>query len=206
MNKEDFTKLLTKQQERGKALLSLVSDMHESKNDFGDGMAMFGGEDLYYVPEEELDEFINMFTQWKSYVYELLGKQFGYDDQYAYDWDTYVTTSVSKRKPILNQLKRNVNKGLSLIDSFLERLDFHFHDDEYADKKTENENMTKPPKIFISHKKEDKAYADALVNLINFIIGADGDKIFCSSIQGYGIKQSHDILDKLKEQFDNYEV
>lgn len=64
----------------------------------------------------------------------------------------------------------------------------------------------KPPKVFISHKKEDKAYADALVNLIEFIIGADGDKIFCSSVQGYGIKQSRDIMDDLKAQFDNYEV
>ena len=66
--------------------------------------------------------------------------------------------------------------------------------------------MVKRPKVFISHKKEDKAYADALVNLINFILGADGDKIFCSSIPGYGIRQSRDILDELKRQFDQYEV
>ena len=39
----------------------------------------------------------------------------------------------------------------------------------------------KPPKVFISHKTEDSAYAEALKNLINFIIGAEGDKLFCSS-------------------------
>lgn len=61
-------------------------------------------------------------------------------------------------------------------------------------------------KVFISHKKEDKAYADALVNMINFIVGADGDKIFCSSVQGYGIKQSRDIMDDLKAQFDEHEI
>jgi hypothetical protein len=43
MNKEQFSKLLIKQQDRGKTLLSLISDMHESQNDFGDGMVMFGG-------------------------------------------------------------------------------------------------------------------------------------------------------------------
>ena len=64
----------------------------------------------------------------------------------------------------------------------------------------------KTPKIFISHKKEDKAYADALVNMLNFIVGADGDKIFCSSVQGYGIRQSRDIMDELKAQFENYEI
>lgn len=67
-------------------------------------------------------------------------------------------------------------------------------------------DMAKTPKVFISHKKEDKAYADALVSLINFILGADGDKIFCSSIPGYGIRQSRDILDELKRQFDQYEI
>ena len=69
-----------------------------------------------------------------------------------------------------------------------------------------NTIINKPPKVFISHKKEDQNYADALISLINFIIGADGDKLFCSSIPGYGIKLSHDIMDDLKAQFDNYEI
>lgn len=64
----------------------------------------------------------------------------------------------------------------------------------------------KPPKVFISHKTEDKAYADALTQLINFIIGADGDKLFCSSIPGYGIKPSKDIIDNIKAQFDIYNL
>ena len=206
MDKKQFSKLLNMQQEKGKALLSLISNMHEGQNDFGDGMAMFGGEDLFYVPEDELDDFTNKFSSWKSYVLELLVAQFGRDDQYVYEWDTYVVTYVSKRKPILNQLKKNVNKGLSLIESFLQRLDIHSHEAGFVEEGLKQEKMVKAPKVFISHKKEDKAYADALVNLINFIIGADGDKIFCSSVQGYGIKQSRDIMDELKAQFDNYEV
>lgn len=61
-------------------------------------------------------------------------------------------------------------------------------------------------KVFISHKEEDKEYAHALVRLVNFIIGPDGDKIFCSSIPGYGIKPSRNILEELKFQFQNYEI
>jgi len=64
----------------------------------------------------------------------------------------------------------------------------------------------KPPKVFISHKTEDCAYAEALKNLINFIIGAEGDKLFCSSIPGYGIKPSQDIIDNIKAQFSNYNL
>lgn len=206
MDKEHFTNLLIEQQKRGKALLSLLSNMHESKNDFGDGMAVFGGEDLYYVPEDELDEFTNKFEGWKSYVHELLEVQFGRDDQYVYDWDTYVVTSVSKREPILQQLKKHVNRGLSLIESFLERLDIHYRENGFVENTLKQDNMARPPKVFISHKKEDEAYAKALVNLINFILGADGQKIFCSSVPGYGIRLSDDILDKLKAQFDNHDI
>lgn len=206
MDKEQFTKLLIEQQERGNTLLSLISNMHESQNDFGDGMAMFGGEDLFYVPDDELDEFTNKFESWKSYVHELMVVQFGYDDQFVYDWDSNIGTYISKSEPIRPQLKKNVNKGLSLINSFLERLDIHFPHDGYSKKAIEQDNMAKPPKVFISHKKEDEAYARALVDLINFILGADGDKIFCSSVPGYGIRLSGDILDKMKAQFDNYNI
>lgn len=206
MDKEHFTKLLIEQQEKGMVLLSLISSMHESKNDFGDGMAMFGGEDLYYVPEDELSSFLNKFEGWKSYVFELLKSQFGTDDQFVYDWDSNIGTYISKREPILPQLKKKVNKGVSLLESFTQRLDFHFPDEEFAENALTKDDRVKSPKVFISHKKEDQAYADALVNLINFILGADGQKIFCSSVPGYGIKLSGDILDELKTQFDSYEI
>ena len=205
MDKEQFSKLVHKQLEIGWSLISLISTMHESQNDFGDGMAMFGGEDLFYVPEDELDDFQNKFELWKSYVSELLRTQFGKDDQFYYEWNSNVGTYISKKEPILPQFKKKVNKGLSLLESFQQRLDFHFYNDE-SKKELNHDNMTKPPKVFISHKKEDKAYADALVNMINFIVGADGDKIFCSSVQGYGIRQSRDIMDELKAQFENYEI
>lgn len=64
----------------------------------------------------------------------------------------------------------------------------------------------KPPKVFISHKCEDREYAKKLTGLIEFIVGAGEEKIFCSSIPGYGIKQARSILEKLKQQFDNNNV
>lgn len=76
--------------------------------------------------------------------------------------------------------RNKVNKGLSLIESFLQRLDFRFNDEKSVDKALKT---AKTPKVFISHKKEDKAYADALVSMINFIIGSDGDNIFCSIVK-----------------------
>lgn len=206
MDKEHFSKLLLEQIEKGKSLISLISTMHETQNDFGDGMAIFGEVDLYYVPEDELNNFLNKFYEWKSYVSELLKFQFGGDDQFVYDWNSYVGTYISKKEPILQQLNKKVNKGVSLLNSFIQCLDFRFNNEGCIEEMLAHNNMAKPPKVFISHKKEDKAYADSLVNLINFIVGADGDKIFCSSIQGYGIRQSRDIMDELKAQFDEHEI
>ena len=110
MDKEHFSKLLLEQKEKGRSLISLLSTMHESRNDFADGMAMFGGEDLYYVPDDELDDFQSKFELWKSYVSELLKTQFGKDDQFVYEWDSNIGTYISKREPILPQLKKKANK------------------------------------------------------------------------------------------------
>ena len=99
-----------------------------------------------------------------------------------------------------------MNKGLSLIDSFQQRLVFHFHDDVHVEKASLQQQKVKPPKVFISHKKEDKAYADALVDMIERIVGPDDKRIFCSSVQGYGIKQSRDNMDELKAQFSQHEI
>lgn len=203
MDKEQIFKLLNEQRERGTALLSLISTMHESQNDFGDGMVLFGGEDLYYVPEDELDGFNNKFSQWKSYVRELLESQFGSDDQYVYDWETYVVTYVSKRKPILNQLKKNVNKGLSLIDSFLERLDIHFQIKE----KIEQKNMAKKPKIFISHSSEDKELISSFIeNVLILGLGLTQDDIAFTSHEIYGVEPGDKINQYIKENISAAEV
>lgn len=206
MDKERFSKLLLEQKEKGRSLISLLSTMHESRNDFGDGMAILGEVELYYVPEDELDGFLNKFEGWRSYMSELLKTQFGVDDQFVYDWDSNVGTYISKREPILPQLKKKVNKGISLLNSFLQRLDLHFHDNGYVEKVLKQANMAKTPKIFISHKTEDKPFVKELVRMLEFIVGTDQDKLFCSSIAGYDIKPGREILEELRRQFNDYEI
>lgn len=209
MDKEHFSNLLTEQQERGKALLSLISNMHESQNDFGDGMAMLGGEDLYYVPEDEFEDFKNKFAQWKSYVQELLESQFGLDDQYVYDWKTYVVTHVSKRKPILNQLRKNVSKGLSLLDSFQERLEIHFRDNELIEEKAaaEEENMAKTPLVFISHSSKDTPFIEPFKNIIlKQALGLQDSNIVCTSFESTGVPIGENIPQYIKDNIAQADV
>lgn len=103
------------------------------------------------------------------------------------------------KKELQRELKDGCNALSAIIDEETIR-------DNLASSQTTESPTIKTPKVFISHKKEDEDYAQALVNLINFIIGADGDKLFCSSIPGYGIKQSRDIMDEMKAQFDNHNI
>lgn len=200
MNKEQFSKLLHEQLETGRSLISLVSTMHESQNDFGDGMALFGGEDLYYVPEEELEEFTNKFSEWKSYVSELLKTQFSADDQFVYDWDSNVGTYISKREPILPQLKKKVNKGVSLLNSFLERLDLHFHDNGYVEKTLKQANVVKTLQVFISHASKDK---DIIGPFKNFILkqalGLKDENIICTSFESTGVAPGENIPQYIKD-------
>jgi len=205
MDKEQFSKLLLEQKEKGRVLLSIISTMHESRNDFGDGMAILGDVELYYVPEDELDGFLNKFEGWRSYMSELLKTQFGVDDQFVYDWDSNVGTYISKREPILPQLKKKVNRGLSLIESFLQRLDFHFHDDVYMEKASLQQLKVKSPMVFISHSSKDRDFADALVVLLEDI-GFDSSNLFCSSIDGYGIGLSEDIFETLRSLFNEHDL
>ncbi len=199
MDKEHFSKQLIEQQEKGRVLLSLISNMHESQNDFGDGMAMLGREDLFYVPEDELDEFTNKFEGWKSYVLELLISQFGGDDQFVYDWDSNIGTYVSKRVPILPQLKKKVNKGVSLLDSFIQRLDFHFHDNEYASKVLKQDNMENSPKVFISHSSDDKELILSFIKRVLILgLGLPKDDVVFTSDENYGIEPGGDIPQYIK--------
>ena len=65
--------------------------------------------------------------------------------------------------------------------------------------------MNKKPKIFISHNTVDKPFVEKIVQLIESI-GVKRQDIFCSSIPGYGVPNSQDIFEFLREQFEKYEL
>ena len=199
MDKEQFSNLLLEQQEKGRALLSLISTMHESRNDFGDGMAILGEVELYYVPEDELDGFRNKFEGWRSYMSDLLKTQFGVDDQFVYDWDSNVGTYISKREPILPQLKKKVNKGLALIESFLQRLDFRFHD-ELTEMPPIQDNIVRCPMVFISHSSKDKDIISSFVEqILRLGLGLTPDDIAYTSEESFGVEPGENIAKYIHE-------
>lgn len=208
MTKEEFITEIESQKERGGMLLSQVQQMHVEKNYYGDGMAVFGTPRLYYTPKEELEPVEAEYESWKCYVHDFLQTVLNNDDVFISEWDACLQSPYRHDVSERDWYTKEIKKALAKLDSFVQRIGFRFKESAMIQgtaKQEKNDNH-KLPKVFISHKKEDKAFADALVSLINFILGSDGDKIFCSSIPGYGIRQSRDILEELKRQFDQYEV
>ncbi len=65
--------------------------------------------------------------------------------------------------------------------------------------------MSKTPKIFISHAKNDKVYVQEIVSLLDGM-GLTDEHIFCSSIPGYDIPVGKTIFQYLLEQFHEYDL
>lgn len=64
----------------------------------------------------------------------------------------------------------------------------------------------KEKKIFISHSSEDKEIVEIFVDLLVHI-GLNRDRLFCSSVPGFNIKQGNgDIYDYLRGEFSNKEL
>ena len=130
-------------------------------------------------------------------------------DTFSGQEDSYAREFMNRSsKPIRNldfkkEIKNKINSGKRIIANIIQTEELKV---ELGTTPEPPKAKEKTPKIFISHKQEDKAYADALVDLIEFIIGSGGDKVFCSSIPGYGIKLSRDIMDELQAQFQDHDI
>lgn len=64
----------------------------------------------------------------------------------------------------------------------------------------------KPTKIFISHSSMDKAFALALVELLEYLKIDGKDKIFCSSVPGYWVNPGEDLYERIKKEYEQYNL
>ena len=149
-----------------------------------------------------IDEIVEKCRKWKEVTANVIMDICGPSDPHLFDFNIHWGAPFSGQN-FRSGMIRKLNKAKNDLDIIIEiEKEKTTKDDNILLSK----NQEKQPKVFISHKQEDKEYAEALVNLINFILGSEGDKIFCSSVPGYGIKQSRRIMDELKAQFDNNRI
>ena len=92
---------------------------------------------------------------------------------------------------------------ISSIRSYIEELD---EDDATGGEATSEEAMNKAlaDKVFVSHSSGDACFAEEIVDLLE-VMGLPAEKIFCTSLAGYGVDLGENFLDTIRDQL-FYEV
>lgn len=99
------------------------------------------------------------------------------------------------------ELKHDLDKGIAFLKALIKA-------DEMKSQlavQQPAEQSKKTPIVFISHSSKDKAFAEALVVLLEDL-GMDSTNVFCSSVDGYGVGLSQDIFETLRNLFNQHNL
>lgn len=128
MTKEEFIYEIESQKERGRKLLNQVRQMHVGKNNYGDGMALFGTPRLYYTPKEELEPVKAEYESWKYYVHDLLLSTLDKDDDFILEWDKCLQEPYRHDVADRDWYSNEIGEALNKLDSFVQRIGFRLND------------------------------------------------------------------------------
>lgn len=148
MTKKEFIAEIEAQKERGNKLLQQVQNMHVGKNNYGDGMAVFGPAPLYYTPQEELEPVKKEYTSWKSYVHDFLLSVLETDDDYISEWDLCLQEPYRHDVSDKEWYTKEIKEALGKLDSFVQRIDFRLKEEK---KNSIHSRLFDPKKVFIVH-------------------------------------------------------
>ena len=204
MTKEEFIAEIESQKARGKKLLQQVQQMHVGKNNYRDGMAVFGTPCLYYTPKEELEPVKAEYESWKSYFHDFLLSVLDKDDDFVSEWDSCLLQPYRHDVSDKEWFSKEINKALAKLDSFQQRSGFRFNDNAMKQGIQESSG-NKSPMVFISHSSLDKEFVEALVTLLESM-GFDNTNLFCSSVPDYWIGLSQNIFESLRSLFNEHEL
>ena len=178
----------------GKIILSELSSMRETS---GPAINV-----IYYV-SEDVDEAIRKINRWQLTVKDILISGYGSSHRYVATFENTIT----KKDLGFNfkkEFEHEMNEGLSVLESISESLMLGL-DGECKSLDTEK-TVAKPPLVFISHAELDKEFANEIVTLFEFIGVKGKEKLLCTSVDGYRIPVGRDIVEYLREVFNNYDL
>lgn len=202
MTKEEFIVEVESQKERGLKLLKQVQQMHVVKNNYGDGMAVFGPAPIYYTRKEELEPIRTEYEAWKCYVRDFLLSALEKDDGFISEWDKCLQEPYRHDISDKEWYSREINKSLGKLDSFVQRIGFRFKDnavkEEIVQPLTSDSNKT--PVVFISHSSADKDIIMSFVeNVLILGLGLKRENIIFTSHDVYGVEPGDNIIEYIKK-------
>ena len=175
----------------GKSVLSGLNAMRERS-----GMAM----NVTYYVSEDVDSARRKINKWQLTSKDILISGFGEMHRYVTE---FVDTITAKNTGFnfKREFEHEMNHGLSVLESISESLQLGLEGTVASTE--EKATGTNPPLVFISHAELDKEFANEIVTLLEFIGVRD---ILCTSVDGYRIPLGHDIIEYLRETFNNYNL
>lgn len=99
----------------------------------------------------------------------------------------------------------NSGNGASLRDNYHSIRTIYNLLMQNAEKNIPTFTNKRSPMIFISHSSKDKEFVEALVDLLE-CIGLDQSNIFCSSVEGYGVKFGRNIFETLRNLYVEHDL
>ena len=170
MTKEDFIKEIESQKERGKKLLEKVMQMRVVRNNYGDGMAVFGIPRKYYTPKEELAPVKAEYSSWKCYVHDFLLSFLDTSDDFVTEWDKCLQEPYRHDVPERDWYAKEIGEALSKLDSFIQRIEFRLGDNA-AKKETDDIMSIMHPRVveLVKDRFNSGQYSDALITVLKEI-------------------------------------
>lgn len=187
-------------QEVRERLLTLLS---QSQNELLPMIASIQDSAISGIEEESKCEAVEHSVRvWQMKVRELLTLVYGQNDIHLSRFsDTISNFNILETASPRRHLRRELFGSITYIEAlipFLELVDL-------SNNKIDTTMDTKTPKLFISHSSKDKSFVEALVALLEFL-GFNETNLFCSSVEGYGIRLGQNIFDYLRNQFNEHEL
>lgn len=185
MTKQEF---IERQIKRGQEILAQIENMH---------LVRISHNNIEIYDNAEIERNRNDISQWQLTTRSIISRIYGENSQHTHDF----VDSITEKNVGFNykrEFKREVDKGLQVLNSIFELMIFDIDNKEDG---VEEKLPEKSPMVFISHSSKDIAFVEALVDLLEFL-GLNNNTMFCSSVPGYGIPLSGRIIDNLLSIFE----
>lgn len=151
--------------------------------------------------EAAKERFLQAYNRWDEMNREIFIRSF--EDANNLDLDNYnkVATPFIV-SDVVEETKKSIRDQVSYLEGFINRLPMI---DCVADKVPEVKPVEKLPLLFISHSSANENIAEALVEMFR-TIGFNTKNMFCSSVNGFDIREGEDIYDTLFSKFQDYKI
>lgn len=119
----------------------------------------------------------------------------------------YLSQYYSSANSDFQKLKdlENSGNGYSLQDNYHSIRTIYNLLMQNAEKNIPSFTNKRSPMVFISHSSKDKEFVEAMVDLLE-CIGLDQSNIFCSSVEGYGVKFGCNIFETLRNLYVEHDL